>query len=132
MLAGHYKKLANQMAQKTDHARNGFGRPRFEELCKVATKLEALEAIKLPYSEPSLSQQSALNTLAAAKGLKEPVCQHSGCNEVDCLEIHGDTVRHAQLYNVVVEVLPSKDLVYLKQPGRPLKYTTLVLSLIHI
>jgi hypothetical protein len=104
----------------------GFGRPQFRELCKEVKEAEGLTPVELNYTVPCSKQERALATLAQEKGVEDVKCEAPGCNAVDCLQIHGDTVRHAQLYNRLVQLLPSKKIVFVKKTERPLRLTTLV------
>ena len=92
----------------------GFGRPQFRELCKEVKEAEGLTPVELNYTVPCSKQERALATLAQEKGVEDVKCEAPGCNAVDCLQIHGDTVRHAQLYNRLVQLLPSKKIVFVK------------------
>eukprot|EP00945_MAST-04E_sp_MAST-4E-sp1_P004250 g4250.t1 len=103
----------------------GFGRPQFRKLCNEVDE-PVLPTLELKYTPPSASQEAALDTLARVKGLDAVKCEALGCNVVDCLEIHGDTVRHGQLYNRPVQLLPSKRLIFLRSDQMSLKLTTLV------
>jgi hypothetical protein len=125
-IANHYKELADKMATVEDceHVQKGFGRTIFEKLCLEVEKPEGMEPIQC---EPRMSSKRHLEALAClTEDGKELECQHDGCKTLDCLEIHGDTVRHGQFYNCVVELRPSGKIIFLKDPARYLKPTTLI------
>jgi hypothetical protein len=125
-IANHYKELADKMATVEDceHVQNGFGRTIFEKLCLEVEKPEGMEPIQC---EPRMSSKRHLEAVAClTEDGKELECQHDGCKTLDCLEIHGNAVRHGQFYNRVVELRPSGKIIFVKDKARHLKPTTLI------